>query len=91
MVILETAEKHALQHAIASLRKHQSALEQGFAGELIKAMAQDTQARAAKKSDRVARPLSSVSFDELQLIPADSGARTRWLTHGGQFLGEAAA
>lgn len=154
VVILETAEKHALQHAIASLRKHQSALEQGFAGELIKAMAQDTHARAAKKSDRVARPLSSVSFDELELmgdgqvqdvvdsarlqqtvrlaceaglagfsarmstaqgftvvradrnplrpeivsqaffkllqvIPADSGARTRWLTHGGQLLGDA--
>jgi len=154
MVILETTEKHAFQNSIAALRKHQAALEQGFAGELIKAIAQDTQASAAKKSDRTARRLSSVSFDELELMgdgqvqevvdsarlqqtlrlaceaglagfaarmstaqgfkvvradrnplrpeiisqalfnlvqtmPADSGVRTRWLTHGGQIMGDA--
>lgn len=154
MLVFETAEKLALQNSIALLRKHQAALEQGFAGELVKAMAQDTQARAAKKSAGAARMRPSVSFDELELMgdgqvqevvdsarlqqavrlaceaglagfsarmstaqgftvvradrnplrpdivsqalftllqamPTDIGARARWLTHGGQLMGDA--
>lgn len=154
MTILETAEKHALQQAFTALRKHRAALEQGFSGELIAVMAQDTQARAAKTTEGSGRPLSSVRFDELELMgdgqvqeavdsarlqqtvrlaceaglagfsarmstaqgfkvvrpeknplrpeivsqallnllqhsPADRGARTRWLTHGGKLMGDA--
>lgn len=154
MTILETAEKHALQNALTVLKKHRAALEQGFAGELIEVMAHNTQAGAASKREGPGRPLSSVRFDELELMgdgevqeavdsarlqqtvrlaceaglagfsarmstaqgfkvvqpdknplrpeivsqallnllqhsPADRGARTRWLTHGGRLMGDA--
>lgn len=154
MTILETAEKHALQNAFTALKKHRAALEQGFVGELIEAMAHDTQAGAINKTESPGRPLSSVRFDELELMgdgqvqeavdsarlqqtirlmcesglagfsarmstaqgfkvvrpdknplrpeivaqaflnllqrsPADRGARTRWLAHGGRLMGDA--
>lgn len=67
MTISEAAEKQALQNAFTALKKHRAFLEQGFAGELIELMAHDTQGRVAKKSEGP-RPLSSVRFDELELM-----------------------
>jgi hypothetical protein len=64
----QNVEKHHLQDAISALKKNQTAIEQGFALELTQAMASDTQSDAGKKADKSVRSLSSLSFDDLELM-----------------------
>ena len=151
-MIVESLEKRQLQDAISALKKNQEAIETGFAAVLTDAIAQDTNPDAAKKTEGASRSLSSVSFDDLELmgdnqvqetvdsarllqivsmaceagltglsarlstaqgfkvvkvdknplrpeivsqsllkllqdLPADSAARSRWLTHGAHIMG----
>jgi hypothetical protein len=64
----QKVEKYHLQEAISILKKNQPAIEQGFALELTQAMASDTQSGAGKKADKSVRSLSSLSFDDLELM-----------------------
>ena len=68
MVVSDNFEKRRLQDAIAALKKNQSAIEQGFAAALVKAIAEDSPAVAAKNLDKTSRSLSSLSFDDLELM-----------------------
>lgn len=68
MRVTESAEKHQLYDAIASLKKNQSALEQGFVAALAHAIAEDARSVAAKKVDPPGRSLSTLSFDDLELM-----------------------
>ena len=151
-MMVESPEKRQLQDAISALKKNQDAIENGFAAVLTDAIAQDTNPGAVKKPEGATRSLSSVSFDDLELmgdnqvqetvdsarllqivvmaceagltglsarlstaqgfkvvkadrnplrpeivsqallrllqdLPADSAARSRWLTHGAQIMG----
>lgn len=64
-------EKRQLQLAVSALKASQSAIEEGFSMELTKAIAEDTRPAAAKKAPRSSRSLSSISFDELELMGDD--------------------
>ena len=64
----QSVEKYHLDDAILVLKKNQPAIEQGFAIELTQAMASDTDAGAGKKADKSVRSLSSLSFDDLELM-----------------------
>ena len=151
-MMVESSEKRQLQDAISALKKNQEAIEHGFAAVLTDAISQDTNPGAVKKLEGASRSLSSVSFDDLELmgdnqiqetvdsarllqivamaceagltglsarlstaqgfkvvkvdknplrpeivsqallrllqdLPADSAARSRWLTHGAQIMG----
>ncbi len=68
IVIHDPAERHQVQNAIAALKKNRAIIEQGFPEELKKAIDDDVAAGTASKSVNVARSLSSVSFDELELM-----------------------
>jgi hypothetical protein len=68
MVISETFEKRALQDAISALKKNQDAVEQGYAMAVTKAIAEDTLPPTSKKVDKSTRSLSSLSFDDLELM-----------------------
>lgn len=68
MVVSDSFEKRRLQDAIAALKKNQSAIEQGFAAVLADAMAEDSEAVAVKNSDKISRSLSTLSFDDLELM-----------------------
>lgn len=68
MVVSDNFEKRRLQDAIAALKKNQSAIEQGFAAVLITAIAEDSQTAGTKNSDKTSRSLSSLSFDDLELM-----------------------
>ncbi|MDB5965192.1 MAG: hypothetical protein JWQ72_1692 [Polaromonas sp.] len=68
MHVSESSEKRQLQDAIAALKKNQSAIEQGFAVELTKAMSADTQPLATRKHDRGSRSISQLDFDDLELM-----------------------
>ena len=61
-------EKHHLEDAISALKKNQASIEQGFALELTQAMSSDTQSGVGKKADKSGRSLSSLSFDDLELM-----------------------
>lgn len=65
------AEKRQLQLAVAALKSSQSVIEEGFSVELTRAIAEDTRSAVAKKSSRATRSLSSISFDELELMGDD--------------------
>ena len=63
-----SVEKHHFHDAILALRKNQPAMERGFVLELVQAIASDTQSEAGKKVDKSVRSLSSLSFDDLELM-----------------------
>lgn len=67
IVIRDSVERHQIQNAIAVLKKNRPILEQGFPEELKKAI-DAAAAGAARKSVNPARSISSVSFDELELM-----------------------
>lgn len=70
IVIRDSAERQQIQNAIAVLKKNRPLIEQGFPDELKKAIADDdaVAARTARKAVNPARSISSVSFDELELM-----------------------
>ena len=65
------AEKRQLQLAVSALKASESAIEEGFAIELTIVMAEDTRSASEKKAKRSSRTLSSISFDELELMGDD--------------------
>jgi hypothetical protein len=72
IVIRDSVERHQIQNAIAVLKKNRPIIEQGFPEELKKAIAADAAAAgAARKPASPARSISSVSFDELELMGDD--------------------
>lgn len=68
MLITDNAEKRQLQDAIASLKKNQAAIEQGFAPALAREIADDTRPASAGTPDRGGKSFSSLSFDDLELM-----------------------
>ena len=68
LAIHDPAKRHHLQNAIAALKKNHVLIEQGFSGDLRKAIASDAAASTARRSISPLRSLSSVSFDELELM-----------------------
>ncbi|MBH2019804.1 MAG: DUF1631 family protein [Burkholderiales bacterium] len=62
----DPAERHQIQDAIAMLRKNRAIIAQGFPEKLKKTIEDD--AGTARKSLHSGRSLSSVSFDELELM-----------------------
>ena len=68
MRVSESAEKHQLHDAMASLKKNQSAIEQGFVAVLARTIAEDSRLAGGKKADQPSRSLASLSFDDLELM-----------------------
>ncbi|MBH2010232.1 MAG: DUF1631 domain-containing protein [Xanthomonadaceae bacterium] len=68
LAVHEPAERHQIQAAIAVLKKNRLMFEQGFSAKLKKAIADDAAAGTVRKSLNPRRSLSSVSFDELELM-----------------------
>ena len=67
--VADSWERHQLQDAISVLKKNRLSIEQGFSERLKKAMAADGATKSAsKKPVQSGRPLSSVSFDDLELM-----------------------
>ncbi len=67
--VADSWERHQLQDAITVLKKNRLGIEQGFAERLKKAIAADASTKSAsKKSVASGRSLSSVSFDDLELM-----------------------
>lgn len=67
--VADSWERHQLQDAIAALRKNRFSIMQGFCESLKNAMAADDgPAGASKKSVHSGRSLSTVSFDDLELM-----------------------
>ena len=65
----EPAERHQLQDAIAALKKHRPVIEQGFSERVTKGVADDMLPIASgAKLTKAGRPLSSVRFDDLELM-----------------------
>ena len=71
MTVLEAEQKHEIQSAIASLKQNRILIEQGFAGELDKAIEKDASTVAAGRPGDSANPFSAPSFDELELMKND--------------------
>lgn len=71
MAILDPAEKQQLQNAIVALKNNRLRIEQTFPVELTKSLADALAVKTADKTRRSARSLSSVSFDELELMQDD--------------------
>ena len=69
LATLDSAQRHEILAAIALLIKHRSVIEQGFPQRLRKALAEDTpMTPVSGKPVRFGRSLSSVSFDDLELM-----------------------
>ncbi|MEO8014316.1 MAG: DUF1631 family protein [Polaromonas sp.] len=69
MGVADSWERHQLQDAIMVLKKNRISIEQGFPERLMKAMAADGSIQdASKKPVHSGRSLSSVSFDDLELM-----------------------
>lgn len=67
--VADSWERHQLQDAITVLKKNRLSIEQGFSERLKKAMAADGPAKnASKKPVPSGRSLSSLSFDDLELM-----------------------
>ena len=69
--IYDPAERHQLQNAIVALKKNRLLIEQGFPVELKKKISAEIATGSARKSVSSAGSLSSVSFDELELMEDD--------------------
>lgn len=69
LVVADSWERRQLQDAIMLLKKHRKSIEGGFCQRLKEAMAADLDsARASRKPVTTGRSLSSVRFDELELM-----------------------
>jgi hypothetical protein len=69
IIFFDPAERHQIQNAIAALKKNRALIEQRFPEALKKAIADDAAAAGTdRKSVHPARSLSTVSFDELELM-----------------------
>jgi len=69
MGVADSRERHQLQDAIMVLKNNRISIEQGFPERLKNAMAADSGTQSAsKKPASSGRSLSSVSFDELELM-----------------------
>ena len=69
IVAHDPAERHQIQNAIAALNKNRVIIEQGFPKELKRAIDDDAApAGTTRKAVNSGRSLSSVSFDELELM-----------------------
>lgn len=69
LAALDSAQRHEIVEAIALFIKYRSVIEQGFSQGLRKALAEDAPTTPASgKSFRPGRSLSSVSFDDLELM-----------------------
>ena len=68
LTVHELAERHQIQDAIAVLKKNRVILEQGFPEKLKKTIADDAAVGTVRKTVNSRRSLSSVSFDELELM-----------------------
>jgi len=67
--VADSWERRQLQDAITVLKKNRISIEQGFPERLKKAMAADGSTKiASKKPVDSGRSLSSVSFDDLELM-----------------------
>ena len=67
--IADSSERHQLQDAISVLKKNRVSIEQGFVERLEKAIVLDgSNPNPSKKSISSGRLLSSVSFDDLELM-----------------------
>ncbi|WP_196863630.1 MULTISPECIES: DUF1631 family protein [unclassified Polaromonas] len=67
--VADSWERHQLQDAISVLRKYRISIEQGFPERLEKAIAADGLTKSSgKKAVSSGRLLSSVSFDDLELM-----------------------
>ncbi len=72
ILIPDAADRYAVQNAIAALKKNRGVIEQRFPDELKKAIADDeTAPGTARTAVQSARSLSSVRFDELELMGDD--------------------
>ena len=61
-------EKRQFEADLSALKNNQLAIENGFALELTKAISNDTRPIAERNNDRNARSLSSLRFDQLELM-----------------------
>ena len=68
IAIHDPAERQRIQNAIAALKKNRAVIVYGFPVELKKSISDDVVAGSARKSVTSAGSLSSVSFDELELM-----------------------
>ncbi|MES2511795.1 MAG: DUF1631 family protein [Pseudomonadota bacterium] len=64
----ENFEKRALQDAISALKKNQVAIVEGFSLAMTNAIVEDTRATSTRKASAAVRSLSSLSFDDLELM-----------------------
>lgn len=71
MIVHDPAERQQLQNAIVALKKNRLRIEQAFPVELKSAIADELAAGLARKAVSSAGSLSSVSFDELELMEDD--------------------
>lgn len=71
-----TYEKRQVYAALVELKKHQSAIEKGFPAELRIAIAAEAQGGLVSKIDKKARTLSTLRFDELELMGEDQVQET---------------
>ncbi|MEC5213072.1 hypothetical protein RCH06_001617 [Polaromonas sp. CG_9.5] len=71
MTVPEPTERHQLQNVIMGLKKNRLLMETTFPVELKKSIADDFSAGSAQKTLSSAGSLSSVSFDELELMQDD--------------------
>jgi len=71
MTVNDPAERHQLQNAIVALKKNRMLIEQTFPVELKRSMADELAAGLTRKTVSSAGSLSSVSFDELELMEDD--------------------
>ena len=71
MAVHDPAERHQLQNAIVALKKNRLLIEQSFPAELKRSMAHELVAGSVRKAVSSAGSLSSVSFDELELMEDD--------------------
>ena len=65
---LEVGERRLLTNAVNALRLNQPTIEQQFKTELIKSINADTRSSPIKNTGKTTRSLSSLSFDELELM-----------------------
>lgn len=68
IAVFDIDEKRQIEAAIALVKKHQDLIGKSFPIELKKFIDEDSASGLAKKPSGAARSLSSVSFDELELM-----------------------
>ncbi|MDQ3060526.1 MAG: DUF1631 domain-containing protein [Pseudomonadota bacterium] len=76
MTISEGAERHPVNHAMVALMRNRMVIEHDFMAALKQAMADDAQLLGVKKTGAPLRSLSSLSFDDLELMGDDQVQET---------------